>query len=97
MTIEIKRTEETVIMLTGRLDTATAPALEKTIQEDIAETSNLVLDMRNLEYLSSAGLRVILGAEKKMQKKGKMKLTNVCEDVMELLAMTGFAEILTIE
>ena len=69
MTIEIKRTEETVIMLTGRLDTATAPALEKTIQEDIAETSNLVLDMRNLEYLSSAGLRVILGAEKKMQKK----------------------------
>ena len=97
MTIEIKRTEETVIMLTGRLDTATAPALEKTIQEDIAETSNLVLDMRNLEYISSAGLRVILGAQKKMQKMGKMKLTNVCEDVMELLAMTGFAEILTIE
>ena len=98
MTIEIKRNaEETMIELAGRLDTTTAPALDKTINEDIAETKNLVLNLKGLEYISSAGLRVLLGAQKKMQKIGSMKVTNVCEDVMEVFEMTGFADILTIE
>ena len=98
MTIEIKRTaEETTIEIAGRLDTITAPALDKTINEDIGDTKNLVLDVAAMEYISSAGLRVILGAQKKMQKVGTMKLKNVCEEVMEVFEMTGFADILTIE
>ena len=98
MTIEIKRNaEETTIKLVGRLDTTTAPALDKTINEDIADTKNLVLDVKELEYISSAGLRVLLGAQKKMQKVGSMKVINVCEEVMEVFEMTGFADILTIE
>ena len=98
MTIEIKRNaEQTIIKLVGRLDTTTAPALDKTINEDIAGTKNLVLDVKELEYISSAGLRVLLGAQKKMQKIGSMKVTNVREEVMEVFEMTGFADILTIE
>ena len=98
MTIEIKRNEdETVIELLGRLDTITAPALDKTISNDIEDVKNLVLDLKKLEYISSAGLRVLLGAQKKMQKIGSMKLINVCEEVMEVFEMTGFADILTID
>ena len=97
MTIEIKRNaDETIINLAGRLDTTTAPALDKTVNEDIADTKNLVLDLKGLEYISSAGLRVLLGAQK-MQKIGSMKVTNVCEEVMEVFEMTGFADILVIE
>ena len=98
MTIEIKKnTNETTIEIVGRLDTITAPALDKAIQEDIGDAKNIVLDMKNLEYISSAGLRVLLGAQKKMQKIGSMKVTNVREEVMEVFEMTGFADILTIE
>ena len=98
MTIEIKRnTEETVIELVGRLDTTTAPALDKTILEDAADTKHLVLDLKGLEYISSAGLRVLLSAQKKLQRIGSMKVINVCEEVMEVFEMTGFADILTIE
>ena len=98
MTIEIKRNaEETVIELVGRLDTTTAPALDKTISEDIGDTKNLVLDIKGLEYISSAGLRVLLCAQQKMQKRGSMKVTNVCEAVMDVFEMTGFADILVIE
>ena len=98
MTIEIKRNaDETVIEIVGRLDTTTAPVLDKTVNDDIAGTKNLVLDLKGLEYVSSAGLRVILGAQKKFQKIGSMKVINVCEEVMEVFEMTGFADILTIE
>jgi anti-sigma B factor antagonist len=98
MTIEIKRNaDETIIELAGRLDTTTAPALDKTINNDIEDTKNLVLDLKGLEYISSAGLRVLLAAQKKMQKIGSMKLRSVCEEVMEVFEMTGFADILTIE
>ena len=98
MTIEIKRNaEETIIELAGRLDTITAPALDKTISDDIGSTKHLVLNLKNLEYISSAGLRVLLSAQKKMQKVGSMTVTNVCEDVMEVFEMTGFADILAIE
>ena len=98
MTIEIKKNaEETVIELAGRLDTTTAPALDKTISNDIEDTQNLILDLKGLEYISSAGLRVLLAAQKRMQKIGSMKLKNVCEEVMEVFEMTGFADILVIE
>ncbi len=98
MTIEIKKNaKETTIAVVGRLDTITAPVLEKTIGENISGTESLILDFKGLEYISSAGLRVLLGAQKKMKNIGTMKLTGVCEDVMEVLEMTGFADILTIE
>ena len=98
MTIEIKKNnQETIIEIVGRLDTITAPALDKTINEDIGDAKNLVLDVKGMEYISSAGLRVLLSAQKKMQKIGSMKVTGVCEEVMEVLEMTGFADILVIE
>ena len=98
MTIEINKTAEaTVIEIAGRLDTTTAPALDKTINEDIGDTKNLVLDVKEMEYISSAGLRVLLSAQKKMQKIGSMKVINVREEVMDVFEMTGFADILVIE
>ena len=98
MTIEIKKNPaEVVLQISGRLDTLTAPSLDKTINEDIGDAPNLILDMKSLEYISSAGLRVLLGAQKKMQKIGSMKVINVCEEVMEIFEMTGFADILVIE
>lgn len=98
MTIEInKNADATVIEITGRLDTTTAPALDKTINEDIGDTKNLVLDVKEMEYISSAGLRVLLSAQKKMQKIGSMKVINVREEVMDVFEMTGFADILVIE
>jgi anti-sigma B factor antagonist len=98
MTIEIKRNEElTIIEVAGRLDTITAPALDKTINEDIEGTKDLVLDLGGLEYISSAGLRVLLAAQKKMQRIGSMKVKNVCDSIMEVFEITGFADILEIE
>ena len=98
MKIEINKNEEaTVIRITGRLDTITAPALDKAINEDIGDTKDLVLDVKEMEYISSAGLRVFLSAQKKMQKIGSMKVRNVCEEVMDVFEMTGFADILVIE
>ena len=98
MTIEIKKVaDETTIEVVGRLDTITAPILETRINENLGGTQTLVLDLKGLEYISSAGLRVLLGAHKKMQRIGSMKLINVCTEVMVILEMTGFADILTIE
>ena len=98
MTIEIKKNaERTVIEIAGRLDTITAPSLDKVINEDIGDAKNLVLDVKGMEYISSAGLRVLLGAQKKMQKIGSMKVINVSEEVMDVFEMTGFADILVIE
>lgn len=97
VTIEVKRNaNETIVEVGGRLDTTTAPALDKTLTDDIAGTEALILDLKNLEYISSAGLRVLLGAQKKMQKAGSMKVRNVCEDILEVFEMTGFSDILTI-
>ena len=98
MTIEIKKNpEQTIIEVAGRLDTTTAPALDKKINEETNDVKNLVLDLNGLEYISSAGLRVLLSAQKKMQKIGTMTVKNVCPEVMEVFEMTGFADILTIE
>ena len=98
MMIEIKKNaENTIVEIVGRLDTTTAPSLEKTLNDDMGDTKNLILDLKGLEYISSAGLRVLLAAQKKMQQVGAMKVINVCEEVMEVFEMTGFADILTIE
>ncbi|MBO5928031.1 MAG: STAS domain-containing protein [Clostridia bacterium] len=98
MTIEIKKdVQDITIEIVGRLDTTTAPSLEKAINEEVGECKNLILDLKGLEYISSAGLRVILGAQKKMQQVGTMKVKNVCELVMEVFEITGFCDVLTIE
>ena len=98
MTIEIKKNAgEAIVEVAGRLDTMTAPVLEQKIAEETQGIKNLVLDLKGLEYISSAGLRVLLGAQKKMQKIGGMKVINVCEIVMEVFEITGFVDVLTIE
>ena len=83
------------IALEGRLDTTTAPELDATLTENYEGVTALNINCEKLVYVSSAGLRVLLAAHKKM--KGAMKLTNVCELVMEVFEMTGFADILVIE
>ncbi len=83
--------------LWGRLDTLTAPDLEKEIMASIDGISELIIDFKGLDYISSAGLRVILSSLKLMNKQGSMKLVNVSDQVMEILEVTGFTEILTIE
>ena len=96
MKIDFTKNNGTVtVALDGRLDTTTAPALEKFITENYDGSGALVIDCEKLQYVSSAGLRVFLSAQKKT--KGAMKLTHVCELVMEVFEMTGFADILVIE
>ena len=85
------------IALEGRLDTMTAPELEAALKESLDEAESLVLDFSKLEYISSAGLRVLLSAHKTMSGKGGMKVTHVNEIVREVFEVTGFADILTIE
>ena len=81
----------------GRLDTVTSPEMEKTLKEVLPGITELVLDFGKLEYISSAGLRVLLSAQKTMNAQGKMKLINVNETVSEIFEVTGFSDILTIE
>lgn len=88
---------ELTLSLTGRLDTTTAPELEAVIKENITGVTNLVMDFAGLEYLSSAGLRVILSAQKAMNKQGEMVIRNVNETINEVFEITGFIDILTIE
>lgn len=83
------------LALSGRLDTTTAPQLEAEVQA-LAAVTDLTLDMEKLEYVSSAGLRVLLAAQKIMSKQGKMQLTHVCDEIREVLDITGFSDILTI-
>ena len=85
------------LALEGRLDTTTAPALENELKASLEGVTELVLDFEKLEYISSAGLRVLLAAQKAMAKKGTMKLIHVNETVMEVLDITGFNDILTVE
>ena len=81
----------------GRLDTITSPQLESELRTDMNAVTNLVFDLANLTYISSAGLRVILSAQKAMNKKGTMVLRNVRPEIMEIFEITGFSSILTIE
>lgn len=86
-----------VVALEGRLDTTTAPELEQELKSSLDGITDLTLDMTKLDYISSAGLRVLLSAHKIMLKQGKMKVTNVSEIVREVFEVTGFSDILTIE
>ena len=88
---------KTKVTLEGRLDTTTAPELEEALKTALDGTSELVMDFEKLEYISSAGLRVLLSAQKVMNKQGSMTLKNVSETVMEIFEVTGFSDILTIE
>ena len=85
------------LALEGRLDTNTAPELEASIKGSIDGVEELTIDMEALDYLSSAGLRVLLGAQKIMNKQGSMRVTHVNDTIMEIFEVTGFADILTIE
>lgn len=85
------------IALEGRLDTMTAPQLESEVKESLEGVKELVFDFEKLDYVSSAGLRVILSAQKAMNKQGSMKILNVNSDIMDVFEITGFADILTIE
>lgn len=98
MTIEKKMNGNALeIAVEGRLDTMTAPELEKELNQSLAGAETLTLDFSKLEYISSAGLRVLLTAHKAMSAKGGMKVTHVNEVVQEVFEVTGFADILTIE
>ena len=98
MNINIERENGKVLMkIEGRLDTTTAPELEKTINGEGNELKSLVLDFNGVDYISSAGLRVLLTAQKKMNAQGHMELINVSEAVMDIFEMTGFADILVIK
>ncbi|WP_036612116.1 STAS domain-containing protein [Oribacterium sp. P6A1] len=98
--LNITKTKEDAkldIALEGRLDTTTAPQLEETITAEIEGVKELVFDFAALEYVSSAGLRVLLSAQKKMNKQGSMVIRNVSEEIDEIFNVTGFSDILTIE
>ena len=98
MTIEKKTNGNALeISLEGRLDTMTAPELEAELNQSLGSVDSLTLDFSTLEYISSAGLRVLLSAHKAMSSKGGMKVTNVNEIVQEVFEVTGFADILNIE
>ena len=83
--------------LQGRLDTVTAPDLEKALKDSLDGITELTLDLKELDYISSAGLRVLLSAQKRMMKQGEMKVIHVNEAIMEIFEVTGFSDILTIE
>ena len=98
MTIEKKLNgESATLVVVGRLDTQTAPELEKELQAVLPGLKDLSFDMTGLEYISSAGLRVILKAQKAMNEQGSMKLTGVNDAIREVFDITGFLDILTIE
>ena len=98
MTIVKERNNNALTLkIEGRLETNTAPTLEITINENLDGVTELMLDMNQLTYVSSAGLRVLLSSQKKMNKIGTMKLIGVCKEVMEVFEMTGFVDVLNIE
>ncbi|SDZ72889.1 MULTISPECIES: STAS domain-containing protein [Selenomonas] len=98
--MEIKKEQNGPVLkisLSGRLDAVTAPDLDKVVQNELAGVTELTLDFTDLVYVASAGLRVLLLAQKRMKKQGFMKLTHVNKDVKDVLEMTGFIDFLTIE
>lgn len=98
MNINVTKNDTTLdVAIIGRLDTTTAPQVEQELSDKLDDITELVLDCSELEYISSAGLRVFLGLHKLMTGKGSMKVTNVNSTVMEIFEVTGFDGILTIE
>ncbi len=97
MTIEkTQNGGDLVVSIEGRLDTITAPELEAALKASLDGVKTLTLDLKKLEYISSAGLRVLLSAQKVMSRQGEMKVTNVNETIAEIFEVTGFSDILTI-
>ena len=97
MTITKKQNEsELTVFLKGRLDTSSAPELESEIKSGLEGVKSLTFDLEKLDYISSAGLRVLLSAQKTMNKQGEMKVSHVSEAIMESFEVTGFTDILTI-
>lgn len=92
-----KEGSKLTIGLEGRLDTTTAPQLENELKTAVEGIDELVFDMKDLAYISSAGLRVLLSAQKVMNKQGSMVIRNANEEIMEIFDVTGFVDILTIE
>lgn len=92
-----KQENTLTITLTGRLDTVTAPQLEEVVSKELADVKDLKLDLTNLEYVSSAGLRVFLAAQKLMNQQGKMAIINANDSIKEIFEITGFIDILTIK
>ena len=88
---------ELIVNLEGRLDTSTSPQLENDLKANIDGVSELIFDIKDLQYISSAGLRVLLSAQKIMNKQGSMVIRNSGEEVKEIFDVTGFSDILTIE
>ena len=98
MTIDKKKEgNRLVLAVSGRLDTMTAPELENVIKDNMDGVEELILDFKDLKYISSAGLRVVLGARKAMGNKGSFAVRNLCSDVREIFDITGFSDIITIE
>ncbi len=98
MTIEkIENGTELTVVLSGRLDTTTSPKLEAELKKSILGVTTLVFDFASLEYISSAGLRVLLSAQKIMNKQGSMVIRHINETIREVFDITGFADILTVE
>lgn len=98
LNIEKNRLDDVLtLVLTGRLDTTTAPELEEVLRTELEGVRSLNLDFTALDYISSAGLRVLLGAQKVMNRQGEMKLCGVNETISEIFDITGFTDILTIE
>jgi len=93
---KIKENNKLTVALTGRLDTSTAPNLEAELK-DLSGVAELCLDFTALEYISSAGLRVLLSTNKIMSKQGKMTIKNINETIKEVFDITGFSDILTVE
>ena len=97
MNIEFQKNDTTLTVLPeGHVDSNSAPRLEAELNARLDGITSLILDFAGVDYISSAGLRVLLGAQKKMNKQGKMEVKNVCAEIMEVLDITGFSDILTI-
>ena len=94
---QIPEGKKLTIVVSGRLDTNSSPKLEAVLRQSVNGVTELVFDFSGVEYLSSAGLRVLLAAQKVMNRQGSMKLTGVSADVMEVFEITGFSDILTVE
>ena len=94
---KLRQGAELTVLLEGRLDTASAPDLDAVVKNELLGVDTFILDLKKLQYTSSAGLRVILIAQKTMNKQGKLILKNVSEAVMEVFEMTGLSDLLTIE
>ena len=96
-TVLKQENKKLTVFVSGKVDTTTAPALEKTVLENLDGITELVLDLKDMPYTSSAGLRVFLFFQKAMLKKGKMTVIHICEEVMDIFELTGFSAFLSIQ